>query len=205
MSRLITSFVLGFHGCSREVANQAIRGETTLLKSDKKYDWLGPGVYFWESDPVRALEWAEGKAADGVYAEAAVVGAVIDLGNCLDLLVRENLDLLGWAYENLAARRDKGELELPVNKDTEEDVHGDKLLRFLDRAVIKNLHEIIADQPAGGYPDIGEYLDPFDSVRGLFTEGGEVYPGSGFYERTHTQIAVLSDECIKGYFLPRGL
>jgi hypothetical protein len=46
-------------------------------------------------------------------------------------------------------------------------------------------------------------LERFDSVRGLFREGDPIYPGSGFYERTHTQIAVRSLECIKGVFLPR--
>jgi len=36
-----------------------------------------------------------------------------------------------------------------------------------------------------------------------FWEGDPVYPGSGFYKRTHTQIAVRSLDCIKGIFKPR--
>jgi len=60
----------------------------------------------------------------------------------------------------------------------------------LDCAVIRNLHAALdeADEP------------PFDSVRGLFTEGAELFPGSGFKEKTHVQVAVTNPELIKGYF-----
>jgi hypothetical protein len=44
---------------------------------DNEYDWLGNGIYFWEHSPERARRWA---GADGI-----VIGAVIQLGNCLDL------------------------------------------------------------------------------------------------------------------------
>jgi hypothetical protein len=67
MSRLATSFVLGYHGCDKSVGQDAITGKTDLIKSDKDYDWLGPGAYFWESDPKRALEWAQDKVRKGHY------------------------------------------------------------------------------------------------------------------------------------------
>ena len=88
MGRLATSFVLGFHGCDRAVGERALRGEVDLIQSDKEYDWLGPGVYFWQNDPRRAREWAEDKVARSQYADPFVIGAVIDFGNCLDLCVR---------------------------------------------------------------------------------------------------------------------
>ena len=53
MNRLHTSFVLGYHGCSVEFGERCLLGET-LVGSDQEYDWLGPGIYFWESDPLRA-------------------------------------------------------------------------------------------------------------------------------------------------------
>lgn len=40
----------------------------------------------------------------------------------------------------------------------------------------------------------------FDTVRGLFTEGGPLFPGSGFRAKTHVQVAVRSADNIKGYF-----
>lgn len=205
MSRFATGFVLGYHGCDRSVGVAALHGNLTLVQSDKEYDWLGPGVYFWEGDPTRAWEWAERKANSGDYTEPFVIGAVVDLGNCLDLLARDNLDLLELAYQDFAARQRTAGLELPENEDAKHDRHADKLLRKLDCAVIRNLHDIIEQQPPEGHPDVGEYLEPFDTVRGLFTEGARVYPGAGFFAQTHTQVAVRNNDCIRGVFLPREL
>ena len=39
-----------------------------------------------------------------------------------------------------------------------------------------------------------------DTVRGIFTEGQNLYPGSGFKSKTHIQVAVRNEECIKGVF-----
>ena len=85
---------------------------------------------------------------------------------------------------------------MPVNEDLHFDPHGDKLLRNLDCAVINFMHSAIRD---GGIP-----VQPFDTVRGLFTEGGDLYPGSGFKEKTHVQIAVGNDQAIKGFSFPRS-
>ncbi len=65
----------------------------------------------------------------------------------------------------------------------------DLLRRNLDCAVINHLHAI------------GDAN--FDSVRGVFIEGNELYPTSGFYHKTHIQIAIRSRECIKGVFRVR--
>lgn len=68
-------------------------------------------------------------------------------------------------------------------------------MRDLDCAVIEDLH-LLRDNST---------LPSFDSVRGLFTEGGEIYPTSGFKEKTHIQICVRNPNCIKGFFIPRGV
>jgi hypothetical protein len=67
------------------------------------------------------------------------------------------------------------------------------LLRELDCAVINHLHQIRAfDQPP---------LQPFDSVKGVFlSEGGQIYQGSGFFNKTHIQICIRNPSCIKGVF-----
>lgn len=205
MTSFHTSFVLGFHGCDEETAVSLLDGKP-FRQSSEDFDWLGSGAYFWEGDPGRALEWAVERQKRGSYKKAAVVGAVIDLGNCLDLTVRENLDLLSDAYRSFEAARVKAGLALPVNKDVKGSTEGDKLLRFLDCAVIRHLHENIEDEARlakeNGYPSL---LQPFDTVRGLFVEGKNVYPGGGFYEKTHTQIAVRSETNIIGVFRPRHL
>lgn len=191
MARLQTSFVLGYHGCDRSVGEKVLLGDTDLRKSEKDYDWLGPGVYFWESDPRRAWEWADQRANDGKIGKPFVLGAAIDLGNCLDLMARESLELLANSYEWLTemVRRAADGRPLPENRGND----GDKLMRYLDCAVIKFLHQALSEreEPA------------FDTVRGLFAEGTELYSGSGFKKKTHVQIAVCNEAAIKGYFKVR--
>jgi len=190
LSRLAASFVLGYHGCDAEVARKLVNREDELRPSDKKYDWLGPGAYFWESDPLRAFEWALQAKTRGRIDAPAVVGAVIDLGNCLDLLNRENIDLVRDAHELFVEEQERSGLPVPENRSLETEPH--KILRFLDRAVIQFLHEI--------FDAAGEAK--FDSVRGLFPEGEELYPGAGFRDRTHIQIAVCNPALVLGLFFP---
>jgi hypothetical protein len=198
VSRLTTSFVLGYHGCDKSVGLAALHGDLTLTKSEQSYDWLGPGIYFWESDPMRAMEWAAARVKLGKYDEPFVVGAIIDLRNCLNLLERENLELLSMAHASFVDIQTAASVDLPKNEDISSGTAGDKLLRYLDCAVIKNLHSMIADDEADG-------VEPFDTVRGMFVEGGQPYDGSGFNLLTHTQIAVINDDCIRGIFLPREI
>jgi len=189
------AYVLGYHGCPKEIGEKAVNGQLELLRSENAYDWLGWGTYFWEGDADRALNWA----ISGGHTDPFVVGAVIDLRECLDLLVLENLDLLTSAYNDLAATCAKAGEPLPKNKDVRDDDNQDKLLRELDCAVINHLHYLIETRPEGGEDDI----PPFDTVRGLFVEGPPVYPGARLYRKSHTQIAVRNLACIKGLFIPR--
>jgi len=64
----------------------------------------------------------------------------------------------------------------------------DRLRRNLDCAVIRHLHTILETQ---GLPAV-------DTVKGVFTEGKPIYPGAGFDEKTHIQIVVRNQLCIKG-------
>lgn len=190
MSRLAASFVLGYHGCDADVARRVVNGEANLLQSDRDYDWLGPGAYFWEADPQRALEWAEHARARGRVKSAAVIGAVIDLGNCLDLVGRANLELVRTAHGIFVAEQEEAGLTVPQNASLAGEP--DRVLRRLDCAVIRFLHRVLEDQEA----------EPFDSVRGLFAEGEELYSGAGFRDRTHLQIAVCNPTKILGVFYP---
>ncbi len=149
---------------------------------------------------MRVLEWAQWKKFD----EPFVVGAAIDLGNCLDLMVRENLDLLGSAYDSYVAQQKKSDLKILENKSTRDSKPGDdKKLRFLDCAVITHLHKILDDEQSAPSSDLPAMVQPFDSVRGLFEEKPEVYPGSGFFKNTHSQIAIRNLGCIVEIFVPR--
>jgi len=54
---LSSSFILAYHGCDRSVAERLLNNRPFRI-SENEYDWLGSGVYFWESNPARALHWA---------------------------------------------------------------------------------------------------------------------------------------------------
>jgi hypothetical protein len=101
--------------------------------------------------------------------------------------MRELLD----AYAYVAGISVAQGWELPRNSARASDVF---LCRRLDCAVIKALHQLRAD-----YGD-----PPYDTVYGVFEEGEELYPGSGFRQKTHVQIAVRNSECIVGCFRTRG-
>lgn len=189
MSRLAASFGLGYHGCENKVAARAVRGEIDLLQSDRNYDWLGPGAYFWESDPRRAFEWAVSRG----HIRPRVIGAVIDLRNCLDLVSRQDMTVLADAYRSFLQSQTESGLPIPQNRSLSGRSDSDKLLRFLDCAVIRHLHDIMARKSQ----------EPFDTVRGMFMEGGELYPGSAFRQQSHVRLAVSNPACILGIFLPR--
>ncbi len=189
-----TTLLIGFHGCDKSVRDAVLNGKD-LKPSLNTYDWLGNGIYFWEADPQRAMEWAEQAArkVDSSIEDPAVIGAVIDLGYCLDLMNRDSVSILKSGYDWLKKSYDLSGEELPQNKNV--GGSSDLLLRYLDCAVIEKIHSVIEENN----------MTPFDSVRGLFTEGKEAYPNSGFMEKTHIQLCIKNPNCIKGYFLPREL
>jgi len=39
-------------------------GTDNFKPSEKPYDWLGSGIYFWENDPIHAYEFALEKKAE---------------------------------------------------------------------------------------------------------------------------------------------
>lgn len=199
MSRNATSFILGYHGCNQETAEAVVNGTASLVLSDKPYDWLGPGVYFWEGDRQRAFEWAQARCKTQ-GGEPAVLGAVIDLGNCLDLLSRSDQDLVRRAHTSLSALYEAAGEPMPENENSKLGGDTDRRLRKLDCAVIRHIHELAED-------DSEDAFLPFDTVRGMFTEGAALYPGSAFFEQSHVQIAVRNLSCIKGVFfaLPDGI
>ena len=176
-------FILGFHGCSKDTYHKVLNEKKNLEISKNIYDWLGHGIYFWEHDYNRALEWAKEKHEDN----CGVIGAIIDLGYCLNLSDIRYAEFLKIGYETLESRL--GQRNIPKNRGKK---GNDVLLRDLDCAVIQQIHKLTEDSK----------FKPFDSVRGLFIEGEQIYPGSEFYDKTHIQICVVNPNCIKGYFSP---
>ncbi len=187
----LPSFLLGFHGCDRATADRVIAGRGTLRASQNDYDWLGAGVYFWEGDPTRALEWARELRRRGKVNRPAVVGAIIDPGACLNLLDRAHLELVAIAHADLAkASADAGR---PLPQNVRLPGRRDPLLRRLDCAVINACRESRLRDVA---------FPPFDTVRAAFIEGDPLYPNAGFNDRNHIQLCVVNPHCVQGYFRP---
>jgi hypothetical protein len=181
MNRLNSSFILGYHGCSKETAASVLNNED-FIPSTNDYDWLGGGIYFWEANPSRGLEFAREaiQRNGGDPKEADVVGAVIELGNCLDLLSKSSIDLLARAHTSYVNALQSTGDPRPLNT---------KYKKNLDCAVISRLHEMFSDEKIS-----------IDTVRGVFIEGQPIYEGASFYEKSHIQIAVCNPACIKGVF-----
>lgn len=182
------SFVIGFHGCDKDIGEQILGGHIKHLEySQKKWDWLGHGIYFWEGNPQRALKWAEErKVNSGQVKSPFVIGAVIDLKRCLDLLDSSGIQQVRDAYLNLKVSFKKVGKPLPVNTGKE------KSARVLDCLVINSLHDYLETNNRSKY----------DSVRAMFPEGEELYTGAGFKDKNHIQLCIRDKTCIKGYFRP---
>ena len=87
------------------------------------------------------------------------------------------------AYRRLRRVSDEAGIEMPQNRP-------DGLRHDLDSAVINYLHRLKAEED-----------NPlFDTVKGLFIESPDLYPGSSFGSKNHIQIAVRNLDCIKGIF-----
>ena len=183
------SLVIGYHGCERTLAGRIVVGKTELKPSQNAWDWLGHGIYLWEDSPSRALRWAEAEArqAGSKIKSPAVLGAVVDLGNCLNLADTEALTLVKSAHQTYIELCDTWGVPPAENRGPELQI------RRLDCAVIETLHQLRQR----------EGKQQFDTARGFFLEGRPLYPDAGFRELDHIQICVRSSKQIIGYFLPR--
>jgi hypothetical protein len=178
--------VAGYHGCLEPMASRLLNGELDIRDwkaSENTWDWLGHGIYFWESAPERASLWAEEKAKQR-GGKPAVVGALIDLGDCFDLTDEQFTKLLPLAHQLLEREYGARGLTLPRNRGG-----ADHPRRELDCLVLNTcLSKVVAGT--------------FTAVRAPFWEGKPVYPGAMLRQRSHIQVAVRDRSCIIGTFRP---
>lgn len=139
--------------------------------------------------PERGLAWAkESKKFKNPY----VIGAFIVPDLCLNLTDYGVKDEIKRAHTSLVERIcAASNIDVPQNDKQENGVF---LRRELDCAVIETLHNLREEFD----------LQPYDTVYGVFEEGGSLFDGSGFREKTHVQIAVRNIERILGYFRVPG-
>jgi len=107
-----------------------------------------------------------------------VVGAIIQLGRCLDLLDTDHTRRLA----EFAAVYQEHVGDLPVNRVKRRD---------LDCFLVNNFCAEMKREGSG-----------FDTVRGLFQEGDPIVAGSEILQENHIQIVVRRPEAIIGLFRP---
>ena len=189
---LTAGLTLGFHGCDNSVGEAVLSGdETVLVASENEYDWLGSGIYFWENNPRRAYQFAleraqGGRNSRGYIHQPFVLGAVLNLQRNLNLADSSALNQVKHIHDLLAESAAAEGETLPTNS-------AGLRARNLDCLVFNALHRW--RQTVG--------LPAYDSVRGLFWEGDELYAGAGMRQANHVQICVRSAGCVRGYFRPQ--
>ena len=146
------------------------------MPSTNTWDWLGSGIYFWEQNPYRAWEYAAENASNLQFNKKRiktpfVIGSIIELGNCFNLVESASLKILSESYIGLQKLMGDAGKAMPKNNGKN---------RALDCAVIKYINESNAELGVPAY----------DTVRCAFSEGEEVYPGSTITSRLHIQICV---------------
>jgi hypothetical protein len=179
--------IIAYHGCDVSVAERVLAGEP-FKKSENRYDWLGEGIYFWEYGADRAMRFAEEQVRRGKFSKPAIVGALIQLGNCFDLMDTRFTEELKVAYEMLEMLHEKAGRRLPTNRGETPD----KKLRLLDCAVL-NLYLRHLQENQGVV---------YDSVRCGFVEGPPAFSGSGIMHQSHVQLAIRTSACVVGVFRP---
>ncbi len=174
--------IIAYHGCDEAVVRRVLMTGEHLSTSENDYDWLGYGIYFWEYGPERALEWfiEQKRRHPKRLKKPAVIGAVIQLGNCFDLLDTRSTAVLASTYELYQSQQPS---LLPSNKGP--------------------LHRLDCDMLNFVIP----MMEKFDgsaiqAVRGVFQEGAPAFPGSEIRQKSHIQVAVRDSACVLGYFRP---
>jgi hypothetical protein len=155
---------IGFHGTSTEAARRILSGGFEISRNE--YDWLGDGAYFFQDAPVRAMEWARERFGK----EAAVIGAEIDLADCIDLLDIPWEQAIVRTFQRYLGHLTRSGIPIPRQS---QGAHR------LDRGVLNYLVDGLAHD--------GRKIR---SVRAVFPEGEPMYPRSALLTRAHVQIGV---------------
>lgn len=179
MTDLPNHLVYGYHGTSTSLVPDILSGGFQM--SGFRGDWLGNAIYFWENDYDRAVHWAETKVVPKAGGAPAVVAAVIDLRDCLDLTQMRYRALFRDVAEDFRGSADPEALEAMKQAAGNHQVDCE-VANIILRAT-------------------GQYGPLFRSVRGCFTEGDPLYVldearASGIHELDHIQIGVVHRSAI---------
>jgi len=197
--------VIGYHGTGLTAALRIANRVDKFIRSERDFDWLGGGIYFWEYSPKQALAWSKlrqkqyGKKKNKTPEDVrrateplAVVACMIRLGFCLDMTEPENVKYMQGVYTAYKESLELAGNPLPTNE---------RQYRRLDCAVFNYAYEVI---------EASEPNLKVDSARGIYVpQDGKkrIWEGSWISQNTHIQVCVRNPMSLLGVWLhhPTGL
>lgn len=174
--------VIGYHGTTEHTALQIVNLNSPFKPSRNTDDWLGNGIYFWEHAPQQAWAWARKRYAQST--RVAVLGSMIRLGTCFDLLDPENGKTLKSLHELMKRELAKAGESIPRNRNAR---------KYLD---CKTLEYAYAAFESGG--------EQVQTCRGVYVptgSEGRLWERSWLSKGTHIQLCVRDPACIIGTWL----
>jgi hypothetical protein len=179
--------VVAHHGTRLSTAREIVLGNRPFIPSRNGDDWLGHGIYFWEYAPQQAFEWAKARSLKFKWdEEIAVLGSMIRLGNCFDLLDPLNVKNLSSYYQSYIDTFNqtpdvKPEVNFKANK-------------RLNCAVFNYTHGFLETE--------GTSIDTYRAAFILTPDRNDrIWAGSGINNRSHIQICVRNPESILGTWI----
>jgi hypothetical protein len=166
--------IVAFHGTNRATAGRLVDGES-FGPSTNDDDWLGHGIYFWEYAPQQAWWWAKRRYGD----HAAVVGALVRLGSCLDLLDPSNAALRRAAHRDLKRSLLAEGQRLPKNANNH---------KYLDCAVFNWLYRVLEEAERR-----------VETCRAVFVPSvtvARLWDRSGVFQGAHIQLCIREPNSI---------
>lgn len=171
-----------YHATELDVGLAVEDYDVKLILSRNLDDWLGSGVYFFDNLE-RAKMWAIMGKSQGWIKRPAVISAVVDLGNCLNMMeadheaeFREAERILNIIVENAPGAK------LPENVKADGGVMTDRLLDYMVFEMVHILRILRSEE---------EYHTMVSS----FSNNKEIFPGSAI-RKNHMQVAVRSHQKI---------
>jgi hypothetical protein len=179
--------IIGYHGTRLSVALDIVNRRRRFTVSRNRDDWLGHGTYFWEYAPQQAFWWAERRKKRQRWDEPiAILGSMIRLGFCFDLLDPYNVRYLLEVHEEYRETAAAAGRKIPQNANHH---------KYLDCSVFQYAYAVVDDSGAEG---------PVDTARAVYVPTGEnkrVWSRSWISRGAHIQICVRHPACILGTWL----
>ena len=120
--------VVGYHGTTLSVALRLVTRVNGFMLSERDFDWLGRGVYFWEYAPKQAMNFARIRQRQlkqkkqktlveeqRANEQLAVVACMIRLGFCLDMTEPQNVEYVEEIYASYKGSMTMAGEDLPHN------------------------------------------------------------------------------------------